>query len=373
MLKNGEIATDFSLNAIRSQEKYFVDPTMVNQQLESQLPAIHPTTIYKHAIVLCLFIFTIVIPLSYYYVRPLGQRDGRRGFYMLTNHSSELNSSVTAPDLGSALEKVSMPNKTVIITTINAAWAEENSILDLYLQSLRMGEGTQQLLNHVLLVAVDQGAFNRCQQIHPHCYILLKEGTDFSEEEVIMSQGYLELMWARILFLKHVLALGYSFVFSDADILWFRNPFHLFDDKADFQIASDYYNGNPHDLSNEANGGFNFVRSNQRSIRFYEWWYDSRVSYPNMHDQHVLNKIKSERHLSEIGLKIIFLDTKSISGFCERRAGLEDVFTMHANCCKGMKAKVSDLSLILQDWTSFHSLNDTDVHWRAPDACLHSF
>ena len=37
--------------------------------------------------------------------------------------SSELNSSVTAFDLGSDLEKTSMPNKTVIITTINVAWA----------------------------------------------------------------------------------------------------------------------------------------------------------------------------------------------------------------------------------------------------------
>lgn len=345
---------------------------MVNQQLENKLQAIQPTTVSKHAVVLCVSIFTIVIPLSYYY-SPLGLSDGRRGFYMSANNSSELNSSVTAHDLGSALEKASMPNKTVIITTINAAWAEQNSILDLYLQSFRIGEGIQQLLDHVLLVAVDQSAFNRCQQIHRHCYILLKEGSDFSREEVIMSQGYLDLMWARILFLKHVLALGYNFVFSDADILWFRNPFQLFDDKADFQIASDYYNGNPHDLSNVANGGFNFVRSNERSIKFYELWYDSRISYPNMHDQHVFNQIKSGKHLSEIGLKIMFLDTKYISGFCQRRAGLEDVFTMHANCCKGMKPKISDLSLILQDWASFRSRNASGVHWRAPDACLHSF
>jgi len=252
---------------------------------------------------------------------------------------------------------------------------EENSILDLYLQSFHIGEGTEELLKHVLLVAVDQVAFNRCQQIHPHCYILVEEGSDFSGEEVIMSKGYLDMMWARILFLKHVLALGYNFVFSDADILWFRNPFQVFDKNADFQIASDYYKGNPHDrVANTANGGFNFVRSNERSIKFYEWWYESRISYPNMHDQHVFNKIKLEKRFSEIGLRMLFLDTKFISGFCERRAGLEDVITMHANCCKGMKAKISDLSLVLQDWTSFRSSNSSaTVHWRAPASCLHSF
>jgi len=292
---------------------------------------------------------------------------------MSTNHSAELNSSVTAHDLGSALEKASMPNRTLIITTINAAWAKENSILDLYLQSFRIGEGTQHLLYHLLLVALDEEALKRCQQIHPHCYILLKEGSDFSGEKVIMTQGYLDMMWARILFLKHVLELGYSFVFSDADILWFRNPFQLFDETADFQIASDYYRGNPHDLSNTANGGFNFVRSNNRSIRFYEWWYESRRSYPNLHDQDVLNKIKSTKHLSEIGLKMLFLDTKYISGFCELRAGFKDVFTMHANCCKGMKAKIADLTLILQDWASFRSFNSSSVNWRAPDACRHSW
>ena len=52
--------------------------------------------------------------------------------------SSELNSFVTAFDLWSDLEKTSMPNKIVIITTINAAWAEENNVLQLYMQSLRI-------------------------------------------------------------------------------------------------------------------------------------------------------------------------------------------------------------------------------------------
>lgn len=50
----------------------------------------------------------------------------------------ELNSSVAAFDLGSDLEKTSIPNKTVIITTINVAWVEENSVLDLYMLSLRI-------------------------------------------------------------------------------------------------------------------------------------------------------------------------------------------------------------------------------------------
>lgn len=348
------------------QEMHPVDPGMMNQQLENKLQTIQPTTVCKYAIIACVWIFTMVLALQYYY-NPLGVRNGRNLFNSLTNHSSEL-------DLGRLLEKVSMPNKTVIITTINAAWAEHNSLLDLYLQSFQIGEGTQQLMKNLLLVAVDQKAFERCQQIHPHCYLLLNEGSDFSGEKVFMTQDYLDLMWARILFLKHVLVLGYNFVFSDADIMWFRIPFHLFDENADFQIACDNYVGDPHSMSNAVNGGFNFVRSNNRSIEFYEWWYDSRSSYPNMHDQGVLNEIKSEKRMSEIGLKMLFLDTKYFSGFCQQRASLRDVVTMHANCCIGMEAKLADLTLILQDWASFRSPNTsltTQVHWRAPNSCFH--
>lgn len=357
------------------QETYLVDPSMENQNLENKLQAIQPTTICKYAIIVSVWMISMLLALRYYYT-PLGVSDGRSVFYASSNQSAETNSSVITADLGSVLENASMPNKTLIITTINAAWAEHNSILDLYLQSFRVGEGTKQLIDHLLLVAVDQKAFERCQQIHPHCHVLLNEGTDFSGEKVFMTQDYLDLMWARILFLKDVLVLGYSFVFSDADILWFRNPFPLFDEKADFQIACDNYMGDPHSLSNAVNGGFNFVRSNERSIKFYEWWYDSRKSYPEMHDQGVLNEIKSSWHLSAIGLKMFFLDTKYFSGFCQQRAGLKDVITMHANCCIGMKAKTADLSLILQDWISFLSRNDSltaDLHWRAPDSCFHSW
>jgi len=352
-----------------------MDQGMMTPRLEKRLQTTEQQgMICKYGIILCVCIFTLLITLSYYYC-PDGQSDGRKGVYMLLDHSAEMSSPTAIAELGSVLEKASMPNKTVIITPINAAWAEEKSILDLYLQSFRIGEGTQQLLNHVLLVAVDEQAFKRCQQIHPHCYFLLKQGPNFSGERVFMTQEYLDLMWARILFLKHVLALGYSFVFSDADVLWFRNPFQLFDEKADFQIACDHYTGDPHNLSNDANGGFNFARSSNKSIKFYEWWYESRASYLNLHDQAVLNNIKSGSYLSEIGLKMVFLDTKYISGFCEQRASLNDVFTMHANCCVGMKNKIADLTLTLDDWAYFRALNGsltTVVDWRAPESCLSS-
>ncbi|TKY44903.1 hypothetical protein E2542_SST31186 [Spatholobus suberectus] len=48
------------------------------------------------------------------------------------------------PKLESVLRNAAMkPNKTVIITTLNDAWAEPGSIFDLFLESFRLGEETQ--------------------------------------------------------------------------------------------------------------------------------------------------------------------------------------------------------------------------------------
>ncbi|KAH9298702.1 hypothetical protein KI387_030384, partial [Taxus chinensis] len=173
--------------------------------------------------------------------------------------------------LETILQKASMVNKTVIITTLNEAWATPNSMIDLFLESFRVGEETGVLLNHLVIVALDQKAYDRCMSIHSHCFVLKTEGVDFSMEKLFMSHDYLKMMWRRIDFLRTVLEMGYNFIFTDADIMWFRNPFLHFTADTDFQIACDRFNGNPTDLENTANGGFNYVKSNNRTIEFYKY------------------------------------------------------------------------------------------------------
>ncbi|RZC50339.1 hypothetical protein C5167_018759 [Papaver somniferum] len=48
------------------------------------------------------------------------------------------------------LKAAAMKDKTVILTTLNEAWAAPapNSILDLFLESFKIGENTKNLLNH---------------------------------------------------------------------------------------------------------------------------------------------------------------------------------------------------------------------------------
>ncbi|KAK9276442.1 hypothetical protein L1049_005975 [Liquidambar formosana] len=130
--------------------------------------------------------------------------------------------------LEKVLKDAAMENKTVILTTLNDAWAAPNSVFDLFLESFRIGDRTRRLLNHLVIVALDQKAFKRCLVVHTHCFPLITEGVDFSREAYFMTRDYLKMMWRRIDFLRSVLEMGYSFIFTDADIMWFRDPFPRF-------------------------------------------------------------------------------------------------------------------------------------------------
>ncbi|XP_020550458.1 uncharacterized protein At4g15970-like [Sesamum indicum] len=277
--------------------------------------------------------------------------------------------------LKQVLERSAMPNKTVIITTLNEAWIEQDSIFDLFLESFTIGKETYPLLRHLVVIALDPKAFYRCSALQLNCYFLGTEGINFSNEAHFMTPDYLKMMWRRIDFLRNVLELGYNFVFTDADIMWFRNPFlHFYTDDTDFQIACDHFGGNPDDLNNAPNGGFKYVKSNSRTIEFYKLWYKSREVFPGKHDQDVLNNIKHNPYLKRIGLKIKFLDTAFFGGFCQPSKDLNLVTTMHANCCAGLDNKINDLTILLDDWQEYlalpdHIREDKPPSWSVPQKC----
>nr|XP_029117843.1 uncharacterized protein At4g15970 [Elaeis guineensis] len=272
------------------------------------------------------------------------------------------------------LKEAAMEDKTVILTTLNAAWASSGSIIDLFIESFRLGDGTRKLLNHLVIIALDRMAYMRCMFIHFHCFALITDGVDFSAEKRFMTAGYLNMMWRRIEFLGVVLEKGYNFIFSDADIMWFRDPSPQFYPDGDFQIACDHYTGDATDLENRPNGGFNYVKSNNRSIEFYKFWYSSREKHPGLHDQDVLNFIKYDPFLTEIGVRIRFLSTAYFGGICEPSKDLSKVCTMHANCCIGLGSKIHDLRIMLDDWRNYMSLPPNIKRfrlysWRVPQNC----
>ncbi|XP_058724124.1 uncharacterized protein At4g15970-like [Vicia villosa] len=295
----------------------------------------------------------------------------------LTVFPSPANNSAPARNeypLEKILKEAAMKDKTVILTTLNEAWAAPNSVIDLFLESFRIGVHTRRLLNHLIIIALDQKAFLRCQAIHTYCFLLVSEGDDFHEEAYFMTPRYLKMMWRRIDFLRSVLEMGYNFVFTDADIMWFRDPFPRFHHDADFQIACDHFTGDFDDIYNRPNGGFNFVKSNNRSIEFYKFWFSSQETYPGYHDQDVLNFIKVDPFIDDIELKMKFLDTAYFGGLCEPSKDLNQVCTMHANCCYGMDSKVHDLRIMLQDWRHYLTLPPSlkrlsVISWRVPQKC----
>ncbi|XP_021738450.1 uncharacterized protein At4g15970-like [Chenopodium quinoa] len=282
-------------------------------------------------------------------------------------------------DLRNLLKAASTKENTVILTYLNEAWAAPNSIFDIFLESFRNGNNTAYLLNHLLVIAVDDNAYTRCQTLVSHCYLLKSNASStLAHQANFMTPNYLDMIWRRLAFLQTILTLGYNFVITDTDVIWFRDPFPHFTPDSDFQTSCDRFNGRQFDLNNFPNVGFLFARSNTRTIKFYEYWVSLRHKYPNLHEQDALNKVKHEPSLRELGVKIRFLDTNYFGGFCSPSRDINKVCTMHANCCIGLDKKIADLNTALKSWKTYFSTNNHTAvtrpfRWRVPNKCRTSF
>ncbi|CAN6282960.1 unnamed protein product [Urochloa humidicola] len=268
------------------------------------------------------------------------------------------SSSSPEDKLPKLLRRAAMDDKTIIMTFTNEAWAANGSLMDLFLESFRVGVRTETLLKHLVVIAVDANAYDRCQQAHPLCYALPpEEGINYTSEQVYMAKDYLNMMWRRNRFQARILALGYNFVFTDVDIIWLRNPLLRIPVGADIAMSSDRFPGdNPYDLDKAANGGFVYVKAVPRTEAFYGDWYKAREAYPGNHEQFVFDQVKRElsaRH----GVRVQFVDTAYLSGFCELSKDFRKVCTVHANCLIGLKDKLAKLAGVLDEWKQFRATN----------------
>lgn len=166
--------------------------------------------------------------------------------------------------------------------------------------------------------------------------------------------------------------------YQGADVVWLRNPFPHFYPDADFQILSDRFIGSSRNLKNSANAGFKYVKSNKRTIELYKFWYESKKNHPGLNDQDVLNKIKFDPYIKNIGITIRFLDTAYFSGFCEvSKKDFNTVCTIISNCCFGVEAKVHDLRLVLLDWRKSMELLPRQKllqqSWSGPHKCRYMY
>ncbi|XP_043710502.1 uncharacterized protein At1g28695-like [Telopea speciosissima] len=293
-------------------------------------------------------------------------------------------------ELDMALERASMANKTVIIAIVNKAYADGGSrgktMLDLFLEGFWLGDDTRGLVDHLLLVAMDQIAFERCRFLKLiNCYKLETEGVDFGEEKLYMSQDFIKMMWRRTQFLGDVLKRGYNFIFTDMDVMWLRNPFARLskNQTEDLQISCDEFNGYPHSQDNLINTGFYFIKSNNKTTTLFDSWYDMKDNYSiGMKEQDVLIKIMHMGVFKQLGPRVRFLNTLYFSGFCQDSRDFNAVTTVHANCCRSMDAKVADLIAVLRDWKKFKQVtkkykrlvkNTSFFKWSDHKACFKSW
>ncbi|EEF35871.1 uncharacterized protein At1g28695 isoform X2 [Ricinus communis] len=279
-----------------------------------------------------------------------------------SNPDSASYNIITFPidELELALRRASMPNKTVIIVILNKAYAEptvksETTMLDLFLESFWVGEDTRPLLDHLLLVAADQTAYERCMFKRLNCYKMETEGVDFGGEKLFMSKDFIKMMWRRTLLLLDVLKHGYSFIFTDADVMWLRNPFPRLskNESVDLQISTDWFNGDPLSEKNLINTGFYYVKSNNKTIALFENWYSRKDNSTGKKEQDVLFDLMREGTFRRLELNARFLDTVYFSGFCTDSRDVKAVATVHANCCRSISAKVLDLRSVLRDWMRY--------------------
>ncbi|KAL6565821.1 hypothetical protein OROHE_004876 [Orobanche hederae] len=338
-------------------------------------------------IFISLFLVAILLLLLYY------------GEFLTYNNNLTItanNSSVVKKDdLQIALEKASMANKTVIIAIVNRAYVEphENeypTMFDLFLEGFWAGEGTRPLVDHLLIVSMDQAAHERCEYRRLNCYRLEADGggDDFAGEEVYMTEGFIEMMWRRTRFLLDVLNRGFNFIFTvqDTDVLWLRNPFTKLSKNItiDLQISTDVFHGSSSSKKNLINTGFYFIRSNEKTISLFETWYDMRRIATGLKEQDVLKNLVRGGILGKLGLTAKFMDTLYFSGFCKNSRDIEQVATVHANCCRSIRAKIADLKMVLRDWKEFknykRNISHSDSHnrtnnfqWSRHTSCINSW
>ncbi|XP_055827698.1 uncharacterized protein At1g28695-like [Solanum dulcamara] len=296
-----------------------------------------------------------------------------------TQPSKTFNMKMYGDELEEALARASTEDKTVIIAILNKAYVEgDKPMLDIFLDGFWLGEGTEDLIKHLLIVAMDQMSYRRCKFLHLHCYKLQTDGVDFVGEKLYMSKDFIKMMWQRTQFLGDVLKRGYSFIFTDADVLWLRNPFpNLSHNKSiDLQISTDNFNGDQWSEANPINTGFYMIRSNSKTIALFDNWYAKKDNSTGLKEQDVLQNLIREGILRNLGLKLRFLDTIYFSGFCQNSKDVKVVFTVHSNCCRRISAKMADLTTVIHDWKRFMSATTNETlsfQWTPHDNCRNSW
>lgn len=164
---------------------------------------------------------------------------------------------------------------------------------------------------------------------------------------------------------------------QDCDVIWVRDPFARLRKNGtfDLQISTDKFTGDPFSEDNPINTGFYVIQSSNKTTSLFKKWYDMRSNATGMKEQDVLQMlIRDMDALREFNITARYLDTQYFSGFCSDSQNMGLVITVHANCCRTIKAKIVDLKAVLMDWKRFNAGNRSgEFRWSPHTACANSW
>ncbi|CAI5472299.1 unnamed protein product [Closterium sp. Yama58-4] len=126
------------------------------------------------------------------------------------------------------------------------------------------------------------------------------------------------------------------------------NPLpHLLPVSSDLLIACDRWSADPKAAA--ANGGFYMARSNDRVLRFFDYWISAHTRFPGIHDQDAFMRVRPEADpytRDTLRLAVHYLPTDRFGGFCQIGRQLGWLVTVHANCCIGLEEKMRALQRV---------------------------
>ncbi|KAL9457951.1 hypothetical protein AB3S75_006906 [Citrus x aurantiifolia] len=267
------------------------------------------------------------------------------------------------------LRRTTMQDRTVIITMVGQEWASPGSVLDLFLESFRIGEETKPLLNHLLIVALDSKAFQYCKTVHPHCFYLSNSSTRYTKKK------QLSLPQLRNRFWQEVIELAYSVVFTEVDVMWLRNPILQVDCLKEMTIACDVYSDDLQNISYVKDGGFFYLKSNAITSEYFKYQDMTRILFPDSQNRTLCEEtVVNEELFETLSLRINYMEQDRYGGFCQQNINMDTICTVRANCCDDTESKLHDLKLLLEDWRSFTKKNSLrgsspPYTWRAHSKC----
>jgi hypothetical protein len=143
-------------------------------------------------------------------------------------------------------------------------------------------------LSRHLYIALDQFALNALQrlQISSHPPVLLFNVSDRGFK-------WKELCMIKLVIQYHLLLMNVDTTICDDDVVFYQDPWPLFDDETDFQVESEgpdrmfNVNFSYHML----NSGFFRVVPSELSIRFYNFWANIAIPNTTTLDQYILGEM----------------------------------------------------------------------------------